>query len=628
MELRNVRSSGPVALVAAVFVVTAELVRAVSPSLDHLAGQWGVVDAALLAVVIFGAPALLGPLVAVAGQVRATAVLLLALVVLRLTAQATPVLPVLAAGAAVGVAALVLVIGRAATSRSGMAATTGVLLGGIVDQAIRSAFQTWDPIFRSGALPWLVAAAVVTATVVAFRSEPDAPTLSGGRFGVAGVYLGLYVMVYGSAGFVASQAGVPLPAASAVLIVTGVVGLELVRRMTLPGATGAIPEPDRWFAGTLALAGLVAGIAVAYWWTGPIVLAAVGVAGLAAAVLMARALTPGPQRSARRVRLTLAGLAAGVGYVLPVMLFQTHYELEFPFDNRYVLVAAAVVLGLAGIGRRPWPADATRGRLLARPAWGSIVAAGTLLVPLAMVATRPAVPESTQTGTEVRLMSWNVRYGRSDTGTPDPETIAATIERVAPDVVVLQEVSRGWPIGGGVDVAEWLSRRLAMPYEWSPAADGQFGNVVLTRMPLVTVAAQRLPFVQGPMQRSYLDVTLRLDAGGELRVINAHLQHRKVNSETRLAQSEALVAAWDGDPHTVIAGDFNFWPSWPEPEVFRAAGFQSAQDVTGHGDQFTTATDRVDWIFGTPDLVFTDFEVMADVTVSDHHPLVVTVRPA
>src|SRR5690606_26789728 len=160
-------------------------------------------------------------------------------------------------------------------------------------------------------------AAVVTATVVAFRSEPDAPTLSGGRFGVAGVYLGLYVMVYGSAGFVASQAGVPLPAASAVLIVTGVVGLELVRRMTLPGATGAIPEPDRWFAGTLALAGLVAGIAVAYWWTGPIVLAAVGVAGLAAAVLMARALTPGPQRSARRVRLTLAGLAAGVGYVLP-----------------------------------------------------------------------------------------------------------------------------------------------------------------------------------------------------------------------------------------------------------------------------------------------------------------------
>src|SRR5690606_15887104 len=155
-----------------------------------------------------------------------------------------------------------------------------------------------------------------------------------------------------------------------------------------------------------------------------------------------------------------------------------------------------------------------RGRLLARPAWGSIVAAGTLLVPLAMVATRPAVPESTQTGTEVRLLSWNVRYGRSGTGAPDPETIAATIEAVAPDVVVLQEVSRGWPIGGGVDLAEWLSRRLAMPYEWSPAADGQFGNVVLTRMPYTDVTARRLPFVQGPMQRSYLEVTLRLAGGG------------------------------------------------------------------------------------------------------------------
>lgn len=631
MKLRKIQSAGPVLLVAAVFVVTAESVRAASPLLDHLAGDWGVTSAALLAVAIFGAPALLGPLVAVAGPARATAGLVLALVGLRVAAQvqSPPTLLVVAVGAAVGVAASVLVVGRTVTARSGVGAATGVLIGGVVDQAIRSAYQTWDLIFRPGLLPWLVTAVVaataVAALVAGWRS-PEAP--AGGRIGAVGVYLGLYVMVYGSAAFVASQAGVSLPTASAVLIGAGVLGVELVRRMTLPGASGAIWEPDRWFAGTLALVGLTGGVAVAYWFTGPVVLAAVGVAGLAAAVALARAFTPRPDAPARRgMSLTLAAAVAGFGYVLPVMLFQTHYELEFPFDNRYVLVAAALALGFAGVGRRPWPADAARGRLLARPAWSSVIVALALAVPLGLVVTRPAAPQPDQSGTEVRLLSWNVRYGRSGTGAPDPETIAATIEAVAPDVVVLQEVSRGWPIGGGVDLAEWLSRRLAMPYEWSPAADGQFGNVVLTRMPYTDVTARRLPFVQGPMQRSYLEVTLRLAGGGELRVINAHLQHRKENTETRLAQSEALVAAWGGRPHTIIAGDFNFWPSWPEPEVFRTAGFQSAQDVTGHGDEFTTGTDRVDWIFGTPDLSFTDFMIMSEVTTSDHHPLVVTVRP-
>src|SRR5690606_3435636 len=160
-----------------------------------------------------------------------------------------------------------------------------------------------------------------------------------------------------------------------------------------------------------------------------------------------------------------------------------------------------------------------------RPALTTGVAAVALLAPLGVAVTAPSVPEPGQAGSAVRLMSWNLRYGRDASGSPDPETIAATIEQEAPDVVVLQEVNRGWPIGGGVDLAEWLSRGLAMRYEWSPAADGQFGNVILTRMPYSEVTAGRLPFVDGPMQRSYLALTLHLADGGELRVIDAHLQH-------------------------------------------------------------------------------------------------------
>src|SRR5690606_19311442 len=231
----------------------------------------------------------------------------------------------------------------------------------------------------------------------------------------------------------------------------------------------------------------------------------------------------------------------------------------------------------------------------ARPATVSALAAATLLVPLAVAVTRPAVPEATHAGADLRLMSWNVMYGRHHTGgVADPESIAAAIEAAAPDVVLLQEVSRGWPIGGGVDMLEYLSRRLAMPYHWSPAADGQFGNAVLTRLPVHDVVATRLPFVQGPMERSYLAVTLRLDGGREVRLINAHLQHRKENTPTRLVQTRALLDAWGGRPATVIAGDFNFWPSWPEAGLWEEAGFVSAQDATGHGGEFTVPSDAPD----------------------------------
>jgi endonuclease/exonuclease/phosphatase family metal-dependent hydrolase len=633
MDLPSVRRAAPTVLVAAVFLVTVELLRATSPLLDLAAADLGVVGAARLAVVIFSAPALVAVAVALLGAGRATWGVVAALVVLRLVAQVQDpaTLLVVGAGAAAGVAALVLVVRQAPTP---VAATTGVLLGTVADLAVRTLYGSWDLIFRPGVLPWLLIAVICAVAVAALVAAPpsvaaDAPA---GRLAAIGPYLALYVMAYGSAPIVAAHAGVSLPAAAAVLLGAAVVGLELIRRMRLPGATGAIGEPDRWFAGLLGMLAIAGAVAAAYWLTGPLVLPAVVVAALAAAALLARALTPrrdtGPRRPA--VAIALAAGGAGLGYVLPVMIYQVHYDLEFPFDNRLALVAAGLLLGLAGLGVRPREHTADRRGLADRPAPVAVAAALVLLVPLAMVAVRPATPEPAQAGATVRLMSWNVMYGRHDTdGVIDPEAVAAAIEAVDPDVVLLQEVSRGWPIGGGMDMLEWLSWRLEMPYEWAPAADGQFGNAVLTRLPRSDVRAERFPFVQGPMERSYQTVTLHLDGDRQLRVFNTHFQHRKGNTETRLAHSEVLHVAWGGAPRTIIAGDFNFWPSWPEAQLWEDAGFVSAQDVTGHGAEFTAPSrdpdNRIDWIFGTPDLTFSDFAILSDVVNSDHLPLVVTV---
>ncbi|MFD0594817.1 endonuclease/exonuclease/phosphatase family protein [Catellatospora coxensis] len=263
---------------------------------------------------------------------------------------------------------------------------------------------------------------------------------------------------------------------------------------------------------------------------------------------------------------------------------------------------------------------------MARPALVTGVAALLLAVPALMHVTRPAAATAEASATGLRVLSWNVKYGRDDaTGQADPHQLAAAIRAAAADVVVLQEVSRGWAIGGGVDVAEYLSRELGMPFTWSPAADGQFGNLLLTRLPVSSVRTGRLPYGQGPMWRSYLKATLTLHGGRTLDVVTAHLTHRKPNTPTRLAQIDGLLAQVDPAAPTLIAGDFNFWPSWPEQRSFTSAGWVSAQDVTGHGAAWTSPTDRptnrVDWVFGSPQVAFTDFAVLTQITASDHFPV-------
>ena len=54
---------------------------------------------------------------------------------------------------------------------------------------------------------------------------------------------------------------------------------------------------------------------------------AIVLAGLSAPLLLERAL------ARKGGGYASAGLAAGLGYLLPVMVYQLHYELEFPFDG-------------------------------------------------------------------------------------------------------------------------------------------------------------------------------------------------------------------------------------------------------------------------------------------------------
>ena len=154
-----------------------------------------------------------------------------------------------------------------------------------------------------------------------------------------------------------------------------------------------------------------------------------------------------------------------------------------------------------------------------------------------------------------RILSWNIQNGRGCDGVVSLERIAGVVAAMgAPDVICLQEVSRGLRLtedAGAPDQVAELSDRFP-GYQvvfgvaidaLNPGSEGrwQFGNAVLTRLPLLSTASHLLPrpAVAGTrhMTRQATEVVVAAD-GGPLRIVNLHLEFH--SAAQRLAQVERL----------------------------------------------------------------------------------------
>ncbi len=140
--------------------------------------------------------------------------------------------------------------------------------------------------------------------------------------------------------------------------------------------------------------------------------------------------------------------------LLVVFFWQFYVVLLMPFPRWLIPLVAPVLITVAAL-RRP-------------------VAA---LVPLGLFVTRPAPSTAGAATTSVRVMTYNIRSGVDAGGQLRPDVTADVIRSYAPDVVVLQEVGRGWSVHGGIDVLTYLQDRLQLKAVYVGAADSQFGNV-------------------------------------------------------------------------------------------------------------------------------------------------------
>lgn len=167
----------------------------------------------------------------------------------------------------------------------------------------------------------------------------------------------------------------------------------------------------------------------------------------------------------------------------------------------------------------------------------------------------------------LRLLTYNVHACRGTDGRLNPERIARVIAAYEPDLVALQELDVNRARTGLVHQAEVIAESLNMDFHFHPSfvveeeGDEQYGNALLSRLPLELVHAGTLPGRPPSEPRGALWARAEGPAG-PLQIINTHLS---LGRRERHAQIQALLGPeWLGHPEcrgpAVLLGDLNAGP--------------------------------------------------------------------
>ena len=224
----------------------------------------------------------------------------------------------------------------------------------------------------------------------------------------------------------------------------------------------------------------------------------------------------------------------------------------------------------------------------------------------------------------LRLVSWNIARGRETS----IAQVAEELVKMAPDVVLAQEVDVGTNRSGKMDQPQVLAQALGMEHTFAaaiPYDGGVFGMAIFARFPFSDVQVRRLDPTGAIEQRIGLSAWLCVGAA-RLRVVSFHGDHYYPDSAARNAAELAQWVAADIGDGAILAGDFNAEFADRGPQAVLAAGLV---DLMGKFDPSPTlGSRRIDFVFGDPEVA--KGLVSAKVgpsRASDHLPLVVELQP-
>jgi endonuclease/exonuclease/phosphatase family metal-dependent hydrolase len=255
----------------------------------------------------------------------------------------------------------------------------------------------------------------------------------------------------------------------------------------------------------------------------------------------------------------------------------------------------------------------------------------------------------------VRVLSYNIHHGEGMDGRLDLERIARVILGTEADLVALQEVDRGVERTDRVDQPARLAELTGMQAVFEKNIDyqgGEYGNAILSRLPVEFHENHYLPQSLPAEQRGLLEAHVRI-GGGQLIFFATHFDYHGDDGE-RMASVSMLreMGAVRSNLPVVVAGDLNALPysrviadatdfmtdAFVEAceSGLRAEAGKTVRHAEAIEAGFTFPADepvrRIDYILhnGHPRLRTLECRVIPEPVASDHRPIlaVLEIKPA
>jgi endonuclease/exonuclease/phosphatase family metal-dependent hydrolase len=212
----------------------------------------------------------------------------------------------------------------------------------------------------------------------------------------------------------------------------------------------------------------------------------------------------------------------------------------------------------------------------------------------------------------MKLMTLNINYYMTKHGTwpRRKELIARSIQKHAPDVLLLQAVKQDPRTGNGLDQAAQLIVEVPdFPYYYyQPAVtyedESQDGSAIVSRFPIQAVdhlPLTLLPGLEDPNQRVLLTALLE-GPSGPLRVFNAHFSWVREQAALNLDEAVPFMRAFP-EP-AFLAGDFNTPPDSDLLDLLRQEGWTDTwlrfnPDNAGYTFEAPEPSLRIDYIWAS-----------------------------
>ena len=135
----------------------------------------------------------------------------------------------------------------------------------------------------------------------------------------------------------------------------------------------------------------------------------------------------------------------------------------------------------------------------------------------------------------LRVLTYNIHHGEGTDGRFDYERLAGVITDLNPDVVALHEVDRKTRRARGIDQPALMEKLTGMKSVFGRSfhySGGEYGNAVLSRLPVDNVQTHYLPFRFGQEPRAAVAARVSPDNGlPRFILVSTHLSTRARGSE-------------------------------------------------------------------------------------------------